>query len=255
MTYSRIHDRDHPFKKNFCRVNTRNDLAAHPCILISDILVGHIKWRAINFYNDTADTTALNTLLALDLDSTIPTILVGDFNIHSPSWSAPDWAQSSSAPKLEEWLATQTFSMLTQPAIPTHRGENGARNSTIDLIWINFAASIQNSFHGAQVDWEGSLGSDHALIRTIASTPIRIQRNREDRTNRFDIAISPNEWEEWGRIFASAVPPPVTPTSASTHRPTHRRHLRCIQHSMHSYNETQRGCPRVLVTLVERRMS
>src|SRR5580692_6261223 len=26
MTYSRIHDRDHPFKKNFCRVNTRNDL-------------------------------------------------------------------------------------------------------------------------------------------------------------------------------------------------------------------------------------
>ncbi|KAN0142064.1 hypothetical protein V8E53_000526, partial [Lactarius tabidus] len=96
MTYSRKHDRDHPFKKNFCRVNTQNDLAAHPCILISDILVGHIKWRAINFYNDTTDPTALNTLLSLDLDSTIPTILIGDFNIHSHSWSAPTWMQSSS---------------------------------------------------------------------------------------------------------------------------------------------------------------
>jgi hypothetical protein len=213
MTYTRIHDRDHPFKKNFCRTNTRNDLAAHPCILISDILVGHIKWRAINFYNDTANPTALASLLALDLDSTTPTILVGDFNVHSPSWSAADWSQSNSAPRLEEWLATQTFTMLTQPAVPTRRGENGARDSTIDLVWINFAASMQNSFQGAQVDWEGSLGSDHALIRTIVSTPMRVQRNREDRTNRFNTDISPKEWEEWGHIFAETVPIEVKPVS------------------------------------------
>jgi hypothetical protein len=167
----------------------------------------------INFYNDTADATALATLLSLDLDSTIPTILVGDFNIHSPSWSAADWAQSSSAPKLEEWLATQTFTMLTQPAVPTHRGENGARDSTIDLIWVNFAVSIQNSFQGVQVDWEGSLGSDHALIRTVAATPMHIQRNREDRTNRFNMDISPKEWEEWGQIFSQVVPIDIKPTS------------------------------------------
>ncbi|KAN0139671.1 Endonuclease/exonuclease/phosphatase, partial [Lactarius tabidus] len=213
MTYTRIHDRDHPFKKNFCRTNTRNDLAAHPCIIISDIIVGHVKWRAINFYNDTADASALATLLSLDLDSTIPTILVGDFNIHSPSWSAADWSQSSSAPKLEEWLATQTFTMLTQPTVPTRRGENGARDSTIDLIWVNFAVSIQNSFQGTQIDWEGSLGSDHALIRTVASTPMHIQRNREDRTNRFNTDISPKEWEEWGHIFSQTVPVEVKPTS------------------------------------------
>jgi endonuclease/exonuclease/phosphatase family metal-dependent hydrolase len=212
MTYTRIHDRDHPFKKNFCRTNTRNDLAAHPCILISDILVGHVKWRAINFYNDTADASALATLLSLDLDSTIPTILVGDFNIHSPSWSAADWAQSSSAPKLEEWLATQTFTMLTQPTVPTRRGENGARDSTIDLVWVNFAASIQNTFQGAQVDWEGSLGSDHALIRTVASTPIRIQRNREDRTNRFDTTFRLKNGRN-GEIFSQTVPVEVKPTS------------------------------------------
>jgi hypothetical protein len=153
-----------PSRRTSVGLTHRNDLAAHNCILISDILVGHIKWRAINFYNDTADPLALNTLLSLDLDSTIPTFLVGDFNIHSPSWSAPDWAQSGAAPRLEEWLATQTFHNANSACHPHTQGENGARNSTIDLTWINFAASIQNSFHGAQVDWEGSLGSDHALI-------------------------------------------------------------------------------------------
>jgi hypothetical protein len=213
MTYSRIHDRDHPFKKNYCRVNTCNDLVAHPCLLISDILVRHIKWRAINFYNDTADNSALASLLSLDMDSTIPTLLIGDFNIHSPSWSSSDWSRSSTALKLEEWLAAQTFTMLTQPGVPTHRGENGARDSTIDLVWINFAASIQNSFQGAHVDWEGLLGSDHALIRTFVLTPMCIQCNKEDRTNRFDTAITPKEWEEWGQIFGAAVPQAVIPVS------------------------------------------
>jgi hypothetical protein len=47
---------------------------------------GHSSWPcqvalAINFYNNTADATVLATLLSLDLDSTIPTLLVGDFNI------------------------------------------------------------------------------------------------------------------------------------------------------------------------------
>ncbi|KAN0124578.1 hypothetical protein V8E53_010696, partial [Lactarius tabidus] len=213
MVYSRIHDRDHPFKKNYCWLNTCNDLAAHPCIIISDILVGQINWHAINFYNDVVDPTALTTLLSLDLDSTIPTILLGDFNMHSPSWSSVEWAASSSAPRLEEWLASQTFTMLTQPTVPTHRGENGARDSTIDLVWINFAASIQNSFQGAQVDWEGLLGSDHALIRTVTSTPLRIHRNREDHTNQFNMDISASEWEEWGQIFSQNIPTAVQPMS------------------------------------------
>jgi hypothetical protein len=99
--------------------------------------------------------------------------------------------------RVEEWLATQTFTLMTQPGVPTHKGENGARDSTIDLVWCNFAASVQGSFQGAQVDWLGSLGSDHALIRTIASTPLRLTRHREDRTNRFDMDITAEEWEEW----------------------------------------------------------
>jgi hypothetical protein len=106
MTYVRIHDRDHPFKKNFCRHTTQNDIIAHPCILITDILVDQMKWRAINFYNDVDDNTALSSLLSLDLDSTIPTVILGDFNLHSSSWSPAGWATSPAATCLEEWLAT-----------------------------------------------------------------------------------------------------------------------------------------------------
>jgi hypothetical protein len=172
MTYVCIHDKDHPFKKNFCRHTTRNNIVAHPCILITDILVGQLKWRAINFYNDIDDKSALSTLLSLDLDSTIPTIIMGDFNLHSSLWSPPNWMTLSPSACLEEWLATQTFLLLSQPGIAMHKGENGARDSTIDLVWCNFTATIQGSFQGAHINWVGLLGSDHALICTIASTPI-----------------------------------------------------------------------------------
>jgi hypothetical protein len=189
---------------------------AHPCILITDILVGQLRWRAINFYNDIDNKSVLATLLSLDLDSTIPTIIMGDFNLHSRAWSSPDWTLSSTSARIEEWLATQTFSLLSQPGVPTHRGKNSARDSTIDLVWCNFATSIQGSFQGAHVDWTGSLGSDHALICTIASTPLRLIRHREDHTNRFDMDISAEEWEEWAQIFAVSIPPRIALNNPTT---------------------------------------
>jgi hypothetical protein len=216
MTYVHIHNRDHPFKKNFCRTTTCNNIIAHLYILITNILVGQIKWRAINFYNNIDNKSALTTLLSLDLESTIPTIIFGDFNLHSSTWSPADWSTSTASMQLEEWMATQTFSLLTQPGVPTHRGENRARNSTIDLVWCNFAASIQGSFQGAHIDWAGSLGSDHALIRTIASTPIQLTQHREDQTNQFDMSISAEEWKEWEHIFTSSVPPNLTQAIANT---------------------------------------
>jgi endonuclease/exonuclease/phosphatase family metal-dependent hydrolase len=103
-------------------------------------LVGQLRWRAINFYNDIDDKSAISTLLSLDLDSTIPTIIMGDFNLHSRNWSSAEWTPSSASHRLEEWLATQTFSLLPNQEFP-RTGENGARDSTIDLVWCNFAAS------------------------------------------------------------------------------------------------------------------
>jgi hypothetical protein len=108
-------------------------------------------------------------------------------------------------------MASQTFSLLSQPGVPSHKGENSARDSTIDLIWSNYAAAIQGMFQGVHVDWSGSLGSDHALICTFASTLLRLSCHREDRTNRFDMSISAEELEEWEHIFAASVPSAITP--------------------------------------------
>jgi hypothetical protein len=68
MTYVRLHDRFAKFKPNHCQMIVRNDLASHPCLLITDIRLGTYYWRVINFYNDVADPSALDALVGLDLD-------------------------------------------------------------------------------------------------------------------------------------------------------------------------------------------
>jgi hypothetical protein len=74
-------------------------------------------------------------------------------------------------------MATQTFDLLSKPHIPTHMGEGGACNSTIDLVWRNMAAQIQGTFVGEEVNFGDSVGSDHALIRTMASMPVPVYKS------------------------------------------------------------------------------
>jgi hypothetical protein len=105
-------------------------------------------------------------------------------------------------------MATQTFSLLSAPGMPTHCGENGSRDSTLDLVWHNLASEAQSTFQGAHIDWEGSLGSDHALIRTHAIPQVHLIRQREDRTNRFNLDIDPELWEEWHGILDIELPHP-----------------------------------------------
>ena len=200
MTYVWIHDWDHPFHKNHCKGIVCNDLCSHNTLLIMDITVGTFYWHTINFYNDMDDPSSLHALMDLDLDSMKPTLLVGDFNLHSHSWSPTDWAPSHKADWVKEWLATQTFTLLSVLGIPTHRGEGGVWDSTLDLVWENFADTIQNTFLGTQVNWKGSVGLDHALIHTIASIPLKVKYRKEGYTNHFNMNISADEWKA-GRVY------------------------------------------------------
>jgi hypothetical protein len=216
MTYVRSHDRSSPFQKSYVKHIVRNDLCAHPCILITDMVMTDTYWCTINFYNDIDDPSALTTLLSLDLDPVIPTLLTGDFNLHSRSWSPPDWAHSHAADRVEEWLATQMFILLSVPGVPTHQGENGGCDSTLDLVWHNLASEAQATFQGAHVDWPGSLGSDHALIRTYAVPQTHLIRQCKDQTNRFDQDIDPEQWEEWHAILEIELPHPRSPVTSPT---------------------------------------
>ena len=201
MTYIRIHDRSHPFRLNKCRGTTRLDLCAHPSILITDITAGTNYWRIINFYHDTDDPTSLSTLLSLDLDPTIPTLLIGDFNTHSTAWSPLGWTKSHWADRVEEYLATQTYTLLSVPRIPTRRGEAGARDSTIDLAWANLAASMAGSFSGVSLSWEGSLGSDHALMRLTTHSTTKVRHPNAHHPTMFNTDLEAEEWDTWRQLL------------------------------------------------------
>ena len=97
---------------------------------------------------------------------------------------------SHNADREEECLATQTFELLSAPGIPTHQGEGSMCDSTLDLVWTSYTASLQHTFQGTHINWAGSLGSDHALIRTYTTTPFKVQGHKEDKINKFDTNIS-----------------------------------------------------------------
>ena len=90
MMYTRQHSRVRQRQLIPWRCVVRYDLGHHPCLLVADIHDGPAVLQIVTFYNDIDDPSALPALLHLDLPPDIPTILVGNFNLHSPSWSPPD---------------------------------------------------------------------------------------------------------------------------------------------------------------------
>jgi endonuclease/exonuclease/phosphatase family metal-dependent hydrolase len=70
------------------------DICSHPTVQILDLIFDNEEWRVINFYHDVRDDSSLDTLLGLDIDATIPTLVIGDFNAHSQAWSPPDVTRS-----------------------------------------------------------------------------------------------------------------------------------------------------------------
>ena len=208
MTYVRKHDRENSHRPHQLQVVARLDLAAHPCLLITDIRVGRERWRVVNFYNDVEDPSAMKALRELQLGDEIPTLLVGDFNTHSRTWSPLGLTPSTWAHALEEWAAANTLELLTIPGAPTRRGQlaQNQRDSTLDLAWRNFSAQVRGTFQGAMVDWPGSFGSDHALIRTLACTPYHVKGPGSDHTNRFDTELDQDGWTEWHRVMRELSP-------------------------------------------------
>ena len=66
------------------------DICPHPTIQVLDVVFDKEQWRVINFYHDVRDALSLDALLDLDIDAVIPTLVIGDFNAHSQTWSPLD---------------------------------------------------------------------------------------------------------------------------------------------------------------------
>lgn len=59
----------------------------------------------INTYHDTDFHASLGDILNIEMDLQIPTIIGGDFNTHSRTWSPPGIQPSPWADRLEDWAA------------------------------------------------------------------------------------------------------------------------------------------------------
>jgi hypothetical protein len=204
MTYKckQVANRISPLK-----VVPRLDLAKHPTILITDIYVQKDMLRVVNFYNDVDDPSSLNTLLSLDLDPTVPTLLLGDFNLHSRTWSPSSWERSTNAPRFEQWAATQTFSLQTAPGDITRIGAGTERSSTLDLTWHNWAMELNMAITPPTLDWASSLGSDHCGIRSTWLNNTTTKGDKWPFLNTFKNNLDPSDEKKWKETLALALPP------------------------------------------------
>ena len=70
MTYVRKHDQRNSHQPHRLQVVTWLDLAANPCLLITDMHIGWERWWVINFYNNVEDPSTMKTLRELQLGVT-----------------------------------------------------------------------------------------------------------------------------------------------------------------------------------------
>ena len=145
-------------------------LCSHPCIQVLDMAIGPEVWRIVNFYHDIRDASALEALMALDLDPLIPTMVTRDFNMHSRLWSPPDITPSRWAGRVEEWAIGNLLILANKPGVITRRGAKHKTPSIIDLRWYNEMVVHEGVFHSWTLDWNGAMGSDHAMTHIEGST-------------------------------------------------------------------------------------
>jgi hypothetical protein len=109
-----------------CLITTIDDACSHTFfgLLLS---FTHTTFQLLNFYHEaprSGPRHGLGEVLGWGDDGT-PTVLAGDFNTHSPSWSPAGLTTSPWARPLEEWMDREGFHNLIAPGTVTRmRGQD-----------------------------------------------------------------------------------------------------------------------------------
>ena len=88
---------------------------------------------------------------------------VGDFNLHHPSWETAQ-AGNEASNKLYEWMQEHQYILLNKPDEWMHFPRNGGARSVLDLMFVNPAASREDTAKQFCVD-PTATASDHAALR------------------------------------------------------------------------------------------
>ena len=173
-------------KTDFARTFAITNLVSHPLStpesMILDFCFGEEILRIVNIYYRTynnSDGHNLLHLLTSSLDPLIPTLFMGDLNMHSHIWSFPYATISPWAAELVNWFDNQGFELLNPPCEATWRSrQDGVRDSVLDLALINKAAAISGQISPLTISFSDSITSDHAALslfwypaEAIAITP------------------------------------------------------------------------------------
>jgi hypothetical protein len=196
------------------------DVCSHPTVQVLDLIFDKEQWRVINFYHhDVKDSLSLDTLSGLDIDAITPTLIIGDFNAHSEEWSPRGVLHSKGARRIEEWAAMNLLTLANTPGEITRRGANLDKDSVLDLAWYNEAAILASTFSGLRIDWEGSMGSDHAMLHISGHTSEPSPRSNQEAD--FGFIVDLEKGEEWTKAFkarSQAALFQLTPTEAEVEK-------------------------------------
>ena len=118
---------------------------------------------------------ALSHLLPYPLDSATPTLVVGDFNTHSSTWSLPGVTVLSWAAPLEEWFEKSDLSLVNPTGAAMRKGTHSKtrteRDSVLGLFLLNDSALATSCFSPMSISFDDSMGSDHATLSIFWSPP------------------------------------------------------------------------------------
>ena len=160
-----------------------------------------VDLRIVNVYHDKPESGhTLHHLFAHELDTNVPTLLLGDFNTHSPRWSLPHSTTSSWTHTFHEWMDDNGLETLN-PVNEHTWSQPGSRPSIIDLALANESARFFTNLSSVTVSWTHS-DSDHAALLINfypeSETPLPTHEPR-------GFHIDSAKKDEWSNSFRSYV--------------------------------------------------
>jgi len=145
---------------------------------VIEVIVSGTVFLLVNIYHSVRDyKPTLSHILPHPLDPATPTLVVGDFNMHSSTWSLPGAMVSSWATPLKEWFEESDLLLANPTGMATRKGtcsdNRTERDSVLDLFLLNDSAFATGCFSPMTISFDDSLGSDHAALSIFWSPPFK----------------------------------------------------------------------------------
>jgi len=157
---------------NICIVSLVDHSVASLSSQALEVTISGNVFLLINIYHHVRNChPTIRHLTCSAIDSVLPTYIVGDFNMHSSTWSFPGATVSSWASSLEDWFKESNLTLVNPTGLAMQKGEHHQRNSIIDLALLNDSALCTGHFSPVSISFDDSLGLDHAALYIHWSPP------------------------------------------------------------------------------------